>query len=111
MRIPDWWAFALLALAAWRIFELIAHDTILDRPRRWALKLGADWEKEGDLVPDGFREKWALFIQCSHCCGFWVGVAWWGAWLIFPHATLVIAVPFALNAVVIALAKILASDE
>jgi hypothetical protein len=109
--VPYWWEAALLALATWRIFNLLAHDKITDRLRRWFLNIPDEWEKEGDPVGEDFRLKWALFLICPYCAGFWIGLVWWLSWQVFPHATLVVAVPFALNAGVIALAKILTPEE
>lgn len=100
MSIPDWWGFTLLALAAYRTWRLVAEDDILDRPRRWVLRLGRDWEKDGDPVPDGYRVKWGLFLTCPWCAGFWVTVLWWAAWQVTERWTLIIAVPFAASAVV-----------
>ena len=97
MSVPDWWEALLLALAAWRVFSLIAEDTILDGPRRYVT---------GKLDP-----KWELFIECPRCCGFWVGLIWWAAWQAEPKWTLIVAVPWALNAGVIAAAKVLSLDE
>ena len=110
MNIPDWYEIILLSLAAWRIFQLIAVDSILDRPRRYVTRLGKKWEKEGDALPKEYREKWALFLQCPYCLGFWIGLAWWGAWLIWPYETLVAAVPFVISAGVIGADKILSSE-
>ena len=70
----------LLALAAWRVFQLIAVDDILDRPRRY--------------VTDRLSEKWDLFIECPYCAGFWIALAWWAAWQIDRSGTLVAAMPF-----------------
>lgn len=111
MSVPDWYELALLALAAWRIFQLIAFDSILDQPRRYVTRLGKKWEKEGDAIPKEYREKWALFINCPYCLGFWIGLAWWGAWQMWPHGTLVAAVPWVLSAGVVAGHKLLASEE
>ena len=86
----------LLALAAWRIFQLIAEDTILDGPRRY--------------VTARLDAKWELFIECPYCAGFWIAVAWWAAWQVNEHWTLIVAVPWALSAGVIAAAKLLSSD-
>ena len=95
MNVPDWWEAVILALAAWRTFQLLAEDDILDRPRRYVTgKLDAKWE---------------LFIECPYCLGFWIAVAWWVAWIIFPYETLVVAVPWALSAGVIAASKVLSS--
>ena len=107
MSIPNWYELALLALAAWRIFQLISDDDILDGPRRKLLRLGKEWEKDGDPVPDDYRVEWGTFITCPYCAGFWISLVWWGAWQIWPHATLVVAVPFAINAGVIGASKIL----
>lgn len=110
MQVPDWWSAVLLALAAWRIFQLLSDDDILDRPRRYLLRLSAEWEKEGDPVPDDYRFKWAAFITCPYCAGFWIAVSWWVAWQLWPHGTLVVAVPFVLSAGVVAASKVLSRD-
>lgn len=109
--VPNWWEAALLGIAAWRIFNLFAYDKITDRLRRWFLNIPDEWEKEGDPVGEDFRLKWALFLICPYCAGFWIAAIWWLAWQILPHATLVIATPFVLNTVVIGLAKILTPEE
>lgn len=110
MEIPNWYELLLLALAAFRVWRLLAEDEILDRPRRFILRLGVEWEKEGDPVPADYRGGWALFLTCYWCMGFWVSVAAWGAWQIAPHETLVLAVPFALSALVALVAQALPSD-
>lgn len=111
MTIPNWYELLLLGAAAWRIFQLISEDAILDRPRRWVLRLGSEWEKEGDPTPPGFRDTWALFLTCPYCAGFWIAVLWWGAFQITEKWTLVFAVPFVLSALVVGGAKILSVDE
>lgn len=84
--IPEPWEFVLLALAVYRVFKLIAEDTILDRPRAWVLKRLSD--------------TWDLFLQCPWCLGWWLSLAWWGAWLIAGDWALLAATPWALSAVV-----------
>lgn len=78
--IPAWWPFLLLALAAFRTWRLIAEDTILDGLR--------------ERLPIGLN-----FVRCPWCAGFWVSLAWWLAWVAWPHGSLVVAVPFAISAV------------
>ena len=109
MRIPDWWEVLLLGAAAWRTFQLLALDKILDRPRRYVTGLGWSW-REGQRVPAGYHSGMAEFIECPYCLGAWIAVAWWGAWLMWPHGTVVASVPFALSAVVIGLAQVIASE-
>ena len=110
MSIPDWWEGALLALAAWRTFQLIAFDDILDRPRRYVTRLGKDWREDGDQVPDDYRLTLADFVTCPYCAGFWITALWWGAWQAWPHEALVVAGLFALHAGMIAGHKLLSSE-
>lgn len=110
MSIPNWYELALLGLAAWRTFQLLAFDSILDKPRRYVTRLPQEW-KDGDEIPKSYREYITLFIECPYCAGFWVALAWWGAWQIWPHGTLVVATVFALSALVIAGHKALSSSE
>ena len=111
MSVPDWYQLLLLAAAAWRTFQLVSEDDLLDRPRRWTLRLGSEWKKEGDQVPAGYRAKWGAFITCPYCSGAWLAAAWWAAWQLEEHWVTIAAVPFALSALVIGQAKILSSDE
>lgn len=99
MKIPNWYEAILLALAAFRVFHLLAEDVILDRPRRWFLRLG-DWRQDGDKYPDGYRAYWGEFLVCGWCAGFWITLVWWGSFQWSPHWSIVIAVPWALSAVV-----------
>lgn len=93
--IPNWYALVLLSLAAYRIWRLLAHDQILDRLRHRVVR--ADTEREE-------------FLQCPYCAGFWVALAWWLAWVAWPDWTLVVAVPFAISAMVALIAVNLNPD-
>jgi hypothetical protein len=99
-----------LAAAAWRVFQLIALDEILEGPRRYVTRLGKTWKKDGDPIPKAYREKLALFLTCPYCAGFWIALAWWGAWQMWPTETLIAATPWLLSAGVIAGHKLLASE-
>jgi hypothetical protein len=85
-EVPDWWAFTLLFLGAYRMWRLLALDTVIDRWRRPILR----------RIPQKLHEG----VECPFCFGAWVVAAWWVAWLVWPHATLVIAAPLALSAAV-----------
>lgn len=80
MSIPDWWAFTLLGLAAYRVWRLLAQDDILDRPRNWILRLPRDWE-EGKPIPRTYREGLGLFLRCPWCAGAWVSAIVYLVWL------------------------------
>lgn len=104
--IPDWWQFILLALASYRLWRLLADDDITDRPRRWALNLGREWQP-GDDAPDGYRERWGLFLTCPWCAGAWISGLVYLTWVLLlgnpDHASDVlvgIGVWFALSAAV-----------
>lgn len=106
MSVPDWWEAAILALGAWRIFHLLAYDDILDRPRNWVVGLepGSTRRAEGN-------ESLMDFLECPFCFGFWIALATWGAWEIWPHGTLVFMIPWMLSAGVVAAHKVLSSSE
>lgn len=103
-HVPDWLGFALLSLAAFRTWRLIAKDTILDRPRKWVLRLGRDWN-ENQMPPPGYRKKLDTFLICHWCAGFWHAVAWWGLFLLIGDWALVLATPWAASAVLALAAK------
>jgi hypothetical protein len=100
---------AILALAAFRIYRLLAKDIILDRPRAWLIQLPRDWT-EGDAIPEGFKEKWSTFLVCPWCLGFHVCWVLWLCWAWQPHITLVLCTPLVLSAAVGLIAK-LDTDE
>lgn len=83
--VPDWWTTALLALAAYRVWRLLAHDTILDPIRHRLVRAESKQEE---------------FLQCPYCSGAHIAALWWLAWIFSAHWTLVVAVPFAISALV-----------
>lgn len=105
-EIPAWWEFTLLALAAWRVYRLLAEDTILDWPRRKLVRLDPTWQEEGDYPGENYRQGVAAFVICPYCLGFWSAVGWWAAWTQWPHTTLVVATPFAISALVALISKL-----
>jgi hypothetical protein len=108
VSVPDWWEAVLLALAAWRVFHLLAHDDILNPIRRYVTGLPPGWD-EGDRIPPGYREKTADFLSCPFCLGFWIALAWWGAWELWDE-TLIVATPWAISAGVIGAHKFLSAE-
>ncbi len=93
--MPGPFEAVLLALAAWRAWHLIALDDITDRPRRY--------------ITDG-RDALLEFIECPFCMGFWVALAWVGAYAVDGDVTVWVALPFAVNAGVIFINHWLSSD-
>lgn len=96
-HIPSWWEAVLLVGAAFRVWRLIAQDTIFDEARDRLVKADSSAE---------YRQGLDEFLRCPWCMGFWVSAAWWVAWLLFPHATVVAAVPWAISAAVGLVAKL-----
>ena len=94
--MPSLFEAVLLALAAWRVWHLIALDDLTDRPRRY--------------VTDG-RDGLLEFIECPYCLGCWI------AWRVGGRVrglagtgTLWAALVFAVSAGVIAMSHWLTSD-
>lgn len=98
--IPSPFEFVLIGLAVFRVWRLLAEDSVLDRPRAWLLGVPG-WKPTGhETPPDGYRAELATFLTCPHCAGFWLSVAAWGLWLLTPWWALTLAVPLAFSAVV-----------
>jgi hypothetical protein len=83
--VIDPWEFALVALAAWRTWKLLAEDTITE-PLRARYIEGHEWRE--------------TFTECPWCAGFWVALAWVAAFWVEPLWTVIVAVPFAVSAAV-----------
>jgi hypothetical protein len=76
---PSWYALALLTLAAYRSWLLLAVDEV-----------GAPFRR----LMTGISSRW---VDCPWCSGFWIGVAWWLAWEAWPRWTLVAATALAVS--------------
>lgn len=104
--VPSWYWFALMALAAFRLWKLLGNDKILDRPRR-------RFKRFFGRV-DGYLD---LFISCPWCLGAWCCLAVYSGWIafgpgVFSWSELYLAgvVVFALSAVVGWLGTLLPDD-
>lgn len=84
----------LLALGSYRLWRILAADTILDKPRDWLTR------RARQQVSRGYRQQLDIFLHCPWCLGWWISLLWWLAWLAWPHAATLVAVPFALSAIV-----------
>ena len=91
--MPSPFEAVLLALAAWRVWHLIAEDDITEPLRRHVT-----------------RESVLDFIQCPYCMGFHLSLVVYLFWIWLPTVTLYVCIPFALNAVVIAVQSLLNRD-
>lgn len=110
MRTPDWYALTLLALAAGRTTRLLGWDRITTTLRTRLTGYGDDGARAVRFKDGGWghgpdRLKLAHFLHCPWCFGAWHCAAWWAAWQVWPHATLVAAAPWALSQVVGVVAK------
>lgn len=102
MTIPEPYVLILLALGAMRLTRLVGWDTITDpiRSRLTGHHHGSH-TKQGPRDGSRYdRPAWMLFLTCPWCLGFWVSVAVWLAWQAWPHWTLVVLTPFAINEIV-----------
>jgi Protein of unknown function (DUF1360) len=88
VEVPDAFELALLGLASFRVWRLLAVDLILE-PIRTRLP-----------------ESWLPFLECPWCAGFWVSVAFFVAFEL-QHDTLLIAAPLAISVIAAALFDLL----
>lgn len=95
MRLPDWWEFLLLALAACRLTRLAGWDVfpLAITVRDWVVG-----RYEPDMRP---RREWLdHMLACPFCVGWWISLGLYGLWLAAPTVTLYMAVPLALSGTV-----------
>jgi hypothetical protein len=78
---PAWLQLVVVALAATRITVLVVADAIADRPRDWLMQTRPPWV--------------SVLLSCFWCVGWWVGIAFGLAWLLWPVGTATVAVPLA----------------
>jgi hypothetical protein len=96
VNVPNWYELLLLGLAAYRTWYLIGMDTILDKPRAWVVGKGGEYVE--------------TMLECPYCAGTYVSLAWWGAWQLWPHGTLVVAGVVAIMAIIPLVERILSDD-
>ena len=90
-NVPEWWPTVLLSLAAFRVTRLIGWDDLTEPWRARVRRRG--------------RTRLRTLLECPWCLRWWVGLAWWGAWLIDARWALVAATPWAISAIVGLIAK------
>lgn len=99
--------FVVLALATWRIAYVLQFErgpfAVFARAR--AL-LGVEHDEDGQPVswPEGEAGR---LVGCIRCGSVWIGVCLAGLYLAWPLAATVLALPFALSAVAIAVEVII----
>ena len=116
MTVPGAWAGVLLALATYRILRLVAVDEITATIRGWVCGIpDAGYEIWAKHIEDARAEghdPWqisqvpltprryylAKLVHCPWCLGWWISLAVFAAYELWPHGTVVAAVPFALSA-------------
>lgn len=111
--IPHPWQAIVLGLAAFRVVRIMGWDTlgVVVRARAWAVgeqavtrgstnaRMGLTSERVE--VEFTYRRQWLHeLLSCGYCSGMWISLAWYGAWLVWPSWSLLVAFPFALSAFV-----------
>lgn len=101
----DFYALAVIALGAYRLFRLVAWDFVLQGPRDRLLgketRVSASTTNSITDVIESFRRpRLEKFLRCPWCCGFWCCVILWGAHLAWPRPTLIVATVLASSTLV-----------
>ena len=116
--IPSPWVGLVLALGVYRIVRLIGWDDLppIERVRDWLV--GAELVQRGSsnslagLTSEDPEVAWTFrrpvlhhFLRCAFCQGFWVSVAVYAAWRVWPDWTTTVLAVFALSGAVGLVAK------
>lgn len=97
--IPSPWVAVILTLGTFRLWRIIAADTlpVLVRAREWLLKpIVYNEDNEADIYDRPLLAEW---LECPWCSGAWLSVAVYLLWLWTPDV-LYVATPLAISAVV-----------
>lgn len=114
--IPGAWQTVLLALFAFRLTRLVGWDDLSPVVAVRNKLMGAHWTftpNTGRTVEEEVDQGWweyrrpllAHFVHCPFCLGAWISLLVAASWWLWPHATLLVALPFALSSAVGLIAK------
>lgn len=110
---PSWWTLTLLALAAYRLWRIVAKDTITEPLRAMigmaddtAFTLSEIVEFSGEKMPKSRLVYLTTLVRCPWCVGFYLSVVVWALWDIEPRWATFLAAPLAISAIVGLVAKL-----
>lgn len=92
--------FIILALATWRLSSLLTEET---GPGDIFLKIRelagiTHMEKEVYEIPEKFLPE---LLSCIWCASIWIAILITVSYLLYPHVTVAVCMPFALSAATI----------
>ncbi len=95
-----WFELILLGLATYRLANIIATERVT-KPLR--APFVDEVRKEGEIVErpkrEGFLGATGLILYCASCTGVWVAAFLLYAYFLWPYATTLFALIFALSAI------------
>lgn len=97
----DWFSFVILALVTWRVSSLLVNE---DGPFYVFERIRARVGVQNHTVDN--QRFLAQVLSCLWCCSIWVGAFWTLLLFLLPQS-IWLAIPFALSAGTIFLAKML----
>ena len=107
MTVPSWYVLVVLALAAFRLTRLIGWDDFppIRRIRWLLLKTTVDRTMTSTAAAENGRYRHgrptlAAFVECPYCLGFWIALAAYLFWQVWPDGTMIVLFPFALSTLV-----------
>lgn len=99
-RVPSPWEFALLAAAVFRVYRLLARDTITASAREVVTGYDDESAPSPEDQPANARAWLSTLVRCPWCLGFHLSVEAYVAWRRWPRQTMTVATPLALSAAV-----------
>lgn len=111
------WPLLIVALGIYSITRLISIDSIIDRQRDWfylrfpregqTIKIGSPFPGRGrcQFIVTGDQyyvtvgHKLGELVSCPWCMGFWVSLAVFGAFILWPVGTTFFLVPMGLRVI------------
>lgn len=95
---PTWFVYAVLGLAAWRVWHLLALDDVTAPIRGRLVRKGNGQQRKR-------LEEW---IECPYCLGFWIALAWAGYVALWEEGAFWTALPFSFSTIIVAVSRALA---
>ena len=96
--LPSVWQMIILALAVFRLADIISNETITRPLRAPFIRYREKHHKQVEVPKSkGFEGAMGSLVYCPSCTGTWVAMALVYCNVFWPHITIIVAIIFALS--------------